>query len=43
MNHKDRNAKDGKILVGIPQLSRPERFKPLAGFDELRFWRYLQG
>jgi hypothetical protein len=26
MNYKDRNAKDRKILVGISQLSLPERF-----------------
>jgi hypothetical protein len=26
MNYKDRNAKDGQILVGISKLSLPERF-----------------
>jgi hypothetical protein len=33
MNYKDRNAKDRKILVGIAQLSLPERFKRIQKLE----------
>ena len=33
MNYKDRNAKDRQILVGISQLSLPERFKRVRDLE----------
>jgi hypothetical protein len=33
MNYKDRNAKDRQILVGISQLSLPERFRRIRELE----------